>query len=168
MALTGELRIFPYHFVPRGYAEYDGATLSIDSNVALFSIIDTMFGGDGIDTIALPDLRGRVPLGLGQTTGASAYAMGETGGSETVALTTDQLPAHSHTVRTANLPGTEPSPSGHLLSVGGQTLTSKNPPDTPMADGTVSAEGLGQEHDNMMPWIAMDYFIAIHGRYPPR
>src|ERR1700729_3051422 len=114
----GEIRTFGFNFAPIGWALCNGAILPINQNQALFSLLGNFYGGDGRSNFALPDLRSRVPLGLGQGTGLPFYSIGETGGAGTVTLTTAQLPAHSHQVNASDHGGNDGpvrSPEGHAL-----------------------------------------------------
>src|SRR5215213_5859350 len=106
----GEIRMFAGNFAPRGWALCNGQLLSISQNTALFSLLGTMYGGNGQTTFALPDLRGRVPLHFGQGPGLSNYVEGEVGGTETVTLTTGEMPSHNHGANGNQAPGNSPSP----------------------------------------------------------
>jgi microcystin-dependent protein len=164
----GEIRLFGGTFAPVGWLMCDGSPQSISNNDALFSLLGTTFGGDGVETFGLPDLRGRVPIHQGSTRDGT-YVIGQSGGAEVVALTGANLPPHSHQLTVSTLPGTSADPTGNVLAVadaackiyvegkgniafnGLQVLPSENP---------------GTPHNNMQPYIAMNYIIATAGIYP--
>jgi microcystin-dependent protein len=175
-----EIRIFPFNFAPTGWALCNGQLMSISQNTALFSLIGTFYGGDGKVTFGLPDLQGAVPLhaGGGAGPGLSQYFLGETGGSETVQLLQSELPAHGHTphalllgAAVANIPDGN---SVFAASNGGQAYVSAtdgsgNPvsrPLTPMA--VVQPAGGGQPHTNLMPYVTLNFCIALQGVFPQR
>src|SRR5580700_9938298 len=112
-AYLGELRLFPYNFAPSGWAMANGQTLSIAQNTALFSLLGTTYGGNGTTTFQLPDLRGRVPVSMGQGVGLSPYVLGETLGVETVTLQVSQMPEHNHNVNATSAKANQASPIGH-------------------------------------------------------
>jgi microcystin-dependent protein len=159
----GEIRIFAGNFAPQGWAFCDGSLYPIAENDALFSLIGTTYGGDGQTTFALPDLRGRLPLHEG--TLGSTYVMGQTGGAETVTLSVDQIPAHRHPVVGAGSGAT--LPSGGLLSTpSGDALYTSSPPDGVLAAGATASAGGGQPHSNLMPYLCVNYIIALFGIFP--
>lgn len=166
----GEVKLFAGSFAPRGWAFCDGQLLSVSQNTALFSIIGTAFGGDGRTTFALPDLRGRVPLGPRHGAGLSNYIEGQKGGTENVTLTTAQMPNHSHSLNANSNPGTTNVPTNHVLANTAAfdneyTATS---PDTQMSTQAIGNTGGGQSHENRQPYLAINYIIAIMGTYPSR
>jgi microcystin-dependent protein len=159
----GEIRMFAGNFAPVNWALCNGQILNISENEALYTLIGTTYGGDGQSTFALPDLRGRIPV----HTNAS-YPLGSKAGSETVTLTTNELPTHTHTAVASSLPGTIDSPSNAVWAVSsglnfsdgiGQTLSDMNPQ-------IISAVGGSQPHDNMMPSLTISFIIALSGIYP--
>lgn len=159
----GEIRMFGGNFAPIGWATCDGQLLSIAENSALFSLIGTTYGGDGVNTFALPDLRGRVAAHFG-----GALALGQVGGSESVTLTVAQIPSHSHTAEAASA-GTVRSPAGQVWAADrGQNVA----PYAAAADGhamaatAIGPQGGGQPHDNMQPFLAVSFIIALLGIYP--
>jgi microcystin-dependent protein len=174
----GELRIMPYgsNFVTRGWLPCQGQILQIRQYTALFSVLGTRYGGDGQNTFALPDLRGRAAIGAGQGAGLSNYSQGATAGTETVALQQAQLPAHNHPLGTPlvsvnSTTGTATSPAGgYIASVGADMYGSAGA--GPMAanalNGPTTAVGGNQPHENRMPYLALNYFIAIEGVFPQR
>ena len=176
----GEVRIFAGNFAPRSWAFCEGQLLPISQNSALFSIIGTIYGGDGRTTFALPDLRGRVPVGSGNGPGLSSYRQGAKGGRESVVLTTAQLPSHNHgaTLKFFNAPGDTNNPNNAYFSgtgpVSGGTFVLSFNNDTgstqAFASDTFHATNTGgsQSIDLRQPWIAIYYIIALQGTYPSR
>jgi microcystin-dependent protein len=159
----GEIRLVPFTFAPRGWAICAGQLLPINQNQALFSLLGTNYGGDGRTTFALPDLRGRVPLGAGQSPTGSSYELGSSGGQETVKLTTSQLPAHSHPVRANSSAATTKKPANGIPAAGGAYAATQ---DTKMGAAMIGRSGGGQAHDNRQPYLALHYVIALQGIYP--
>ena len=168
-----EIRIFAGNFAPRGWAFCDGQLLPIAENTALFSLIGTIYGGDGRTTMALPNLQGRAPMHPGRGPGLTARRLGEKVGVETVTLTEAQIPSHNHTARAASTTGNAglgPGTSNCLARAGGgntyQTNSSANLVD--MASQTLSTTGGGQAHDNLQPYLTLNFIIALVGLYPSR
>lgn len=164
-----EIRIFAGNFAPRGWAFCNGQLLPIAQNTALFSLIGTVYGGDGRTTTALPNLQGRAPMHPGTGPGLLQRRLGQSGGTETAALTESQIPDHTHAMAASANPAESPDPSGNALgrSVGGSIYG----PDTnrlPLADAAAADEGGGEAHNNMQPFLAINYIIALVGLYPPR
>jgi microcystin-dependent protein len=167
----GEIRMVGFNFAPRGWALCNGQILSIQQNTALFSLLGTTYGGDGRTTFALPDLRSRVPLHQGQGPGLSNRTLGEQSGQEAVTLTTAQLPAHAHSAQCSSGKGNTNSPTGKLWSkdAGVQSATyTGNAPDGAMAANAIGNTGNGQPHENMPPFLAVTFVIALEGIYPSR
>jgi microcystin-dependent protein len=168
----GEIRMFAGNFAPYGWALCNGQTLAISQNTALFSLIGTYYGGDGVTTFQLPNLQSRVPLHQGQGTGLSPYIIGQNGGNESVTLTTQQMPQHNHTVGTFNGPGNGQHPSGSLLA--STTAAAEKPYTSNASDGTtlntqaVSFAGGSQPHTNLQPYLCITFIIALQGIYPSR
>lgn len=167
----GEIILVPYSFCPKGFAEADGALLSINQNQALFSLLGTTFGGDGQTTFALPDLRGRVPIDQGQGPGLTGRILGEVGGEEAHTLTVNEMPAHAHSfglgASTAIATDAQPSPARVLsTSALGDRQFTGAAPNTTLAAGTTGAAGGGQPHNNMQPYLVMRYCIALQGVFP--
>ncbi len=166
---VGEIRLFAGNFAPVGWAFCDGSIQSIANNETLFNLIGTTYGGDGQSTFALPNLSGRFPLHQGTGQGA-AYVMGQSGGAETVAVTVAQLPAHSHQVATT-APGTANVPASTLLlsdQAGAPPVYAAPNAATlvALAGQSVGATGGGQGHDNMHPYLAVNFIISLFGVYP--
>ena len=159
----GEIRLFPGNFAPQGWAFCDGSLLSIAANTALFQLIGTTYGGDGQSTFALPDLRSRTPIHQGQ-----GSIVGQLSGTETVTLTVAQVPAHSHVAQAAaNASGNpDDSPANNFWSgwTGGQF--SAQAPSVSMNAAALGAAGGSQPHDNMVPFLAINFIIALQGIFP--
>lgn len=167
--VIGEIRLFAGPFVPEGWKACDGQRLSIQGNEVLFSLIGVAYGGDGISYFCVPDLRGRLPLSLGQGPGLSPRSLAQMGGTETVTLTVDTLPEHDHPIWSSETLGTLTSPEGHLPGSSSYPAYAAPDPGTQvsLADGTTMTGG-GQSHENRMPSMAMTYIIAVLGAYPDR
>lgn len=170
---VAEIRIFAGNFAPRGWAFCDGQLLPVANNTALFSLIGTTYGGDGRTTTALPNLQGRAPMHPGRGPGLTARRLGEKTGVETVTLAEAQIPSHSHTARALSSGGdtTTPGDTTSIARVGfGDSLyqsdTSSNLVD--LASETLATTGGGQSHDNMQPFLTLNFIIALVGLYPSR
>lgn len=167
----GTISLFAGNFAPRNWALCNGQILNIQQNTALFSIVGPNYGGDGKTTFALPDLRGRVPIGVGQGIGLTNRELGKVGGEEAVTLTTTQIPSHTHTYNALSGNRESKDPSGNFLGITpGLWYAQKNTGDTllPMNAETVSSAGGGQPHNNMPPFLGLNYIICTNGLYPPR
>jgi microcystin-dependent protein len=167
-AFIGEIRLFAGTVAPRHWAFCQGQLLSIAQNTALFSLLGTTYGGNGQTTFALPDLRGRVPVHRGQGPGLTMRQLGETGGSETVTLQLQQLPAHRHALRASSAAADGVSAAGAVLgatSVASYDNASAGPV---LAAQGVAGSGGGQPHPNMAPTLALNYIIALNGIFPSR
>jgi len=168
---VAEIRIFPFNFAPRGWAWCDGQLLPLSQNTALFSLLGTTYGGDGKSNFALPNLQGRAPMHPGQGPGLSLHDLGETGGSETVALLESEVPAHAHQIRAVSEPGDLADPTGRSLarsSAGNPYETVANANLVTMAPETLAPAGGGQPHNNMQPYLTFYFNIALQGVFPPR
>ena len=162
---VGEIRMFAGNFAPANWAFCDGSLLAIAQNEVLFALIGTTYGGDGVTTYALPDLRGRAPVHQGP-----GFAMGQLSGTETVTLTQQQIPSHSHAPR-ASTAGNAASPVGNFWSAdaGGNVASYSKVPPTP--NGTMNAAAIGAAgsdvpHQNMQPYLAISYIISLFGIFP--
>lgn len=165
----GEIRLFPYNFAPLGWALCDGSVVSIAQNTALFSLLGTTYGGDGRSTFALPDLRGRVAVSFGQGPGLSDHQLGQLGGDETVKLTADGLPAHRHAVAAHSTRGAHASPRGRVPGHSSPGTVYADASDgTKMSSQTIAPTGGDQPHDNLQPYLALNYCIATEGIFPSR
>jgi microcystin-dependent protein len=169
---VAEIRIFPFNFAPQGWAFCDGQLLPLSQNTALFSLLGTTYGGDGKSTFALPDLQGRAPMLPGQGPGLSFHDLGETGGSDTVTLLMTEIPVHAHTVTTAVNPAllAVPSPAVGLArsrTVNAyQTNTTQNM--VSMAPQVLAPAGGDAPHNNLMPYLTLNFCIALQGVFPSR
>jgi microcystin-dependent protein len=170
------LALAGFNFAPRGWAQCQGQLLSISQNNALFSLLGTFYGGDGKTTFALPDLRGRVPIGTGQGPGLTDRSLGEQAGEESHTLSTLEMPAHNHLVQVAaGRPAGLTTPVQNLPGVGGGTAptpTPYAPGDSPLnqtlAQATVTPTGENQPHENRAPFLGLNWIIALQGVFPPR
>jgi microcystin-dependent protein len=159
----GEVRIVPYNFAPQGWALCNGQLLSIAQNTALFSLLGTSFGGNGVETFALPNLQGRVPMHWG-----GSVVIGEAGGVETVTLAVSEIPAHSHLLASVNQAMSE-SPVGNVFAAKprrGVDVYTAPPANTPINSQDVV--GAGQPHENRQPYLVLNFIIALQGIYPAR
>jgi microcystin-dependent protein len=163
----GEIRLFAGTFAPVGWALCDGSLMAIANNDALFSLIGTTYGGDGQQTFGLPDLRGRVPLHEGTVSG-NAFTIGERSGTESVTLTTTQMPTHQHSLQASKNVGGASNPGGNVFAQGPpgglQIYTQDNsvlPTGTP-----VSSAGGSQPHENRQPLLAASFIISLNGIFP--
>jgi microcystin-dependent protein len=170
----GEIRMFAGNFAPRGWSLCQGQLLSIAQNTALFSILGTTYGGNGQTTFALPDLRGRAPMNPGQGPGLSPRTLGEQGGTETVTLLANQMPAHNHMLAASGAQGDQFSPEGHVpaVLVDANTQQPANQygasPNTTMNPASISVAGGSQPHQNMSPFLCVNFIIALEGIFPSR
>jgi len=165
-----EVRIFAGSFAPAGWAFCNGQILPIAQNTALFSLIGTTYGGNGVSTFALPDLRGRAPIQQGQGPGLSPHDLGEMGGVESVPLLATEMPVHAHTVSASPGNGVSDAPAGRYLGRAPAAIPQYGavPGDTTLAATAVGTVGGGAGHNNMQPYIAVNYIIALQGIFPPR
>ena len=176
-AYTGEIRLFPFTFAPRNWALCQGQLMAISQNTALFSLLGTNFGGDGRSTFGLPNLQGQVVVGTGQGAGLSSYAIGQSGGTAGVALALNQMPAHNHNLNVNTTDGAQPTSSGAQLSKaatggrGNETLANLYnavSPKTPLSSTILTRTGAGTSHNNLQPYLTMNYCICMNGVYPQR
>jgi microcystin-dependent protein len=167
---VAEIRIFPFFFAPKGWAFCDGQLLPLSQNTALFSLLGTTYGGDGKSNFALPDLQGRAPMHPGQGPGLSLHDLGETGGSETVSLLESEIPSHSHLLRAyGSDPGDHFNPTGTSLSRSnnGQAWGAAAAL-TNFSDSAIAPAGGDQPHNNMQPYLTLNFCLAMQGVFPPR
>jgi len=171
---VAEIRIFPFNFAPKGWAFCNGQLLPISQNTALFSLLGTFYGGDGKSNFALPNLQGSVPMHAGQTAGPglSLHDLGETGGSETVTLLTSEMPAHTHALGAQTAPiGAVASPAGTTLGrpASGHLYAAPSPPTlVSMSPTAIVPAGGSLPHNNMQPYLTLNFCIALQGVYPAR
>jgi microcystin-dependent protein len=184
----GQIFVFPFNFAPAGHAFCRGQLLPIAQHTALFSLLGTTYGGDGNTNFALPNLQGRAPVGVGQGAGLSAYDLGQETGTETVTLLPAQMPSHAHAFDATNMKGTlrcrdergnQRSPAGNVLAressgvtapFAGGTLPAAMAPAAVGLTGapTLVAAGGNQPHNNMQPYLVLNYCIALTGVFPAR
>ena len=168
-----EVRIVGFNFAPRGWAFCDGQILPINQNQSLYSLLGTTYGGDGRTSFALPDLRGRVPIHVGSSNGTD-HTLGQKSGEETHTLSAAEMTQHTHTLQaTSNnkadgLPGSVAG--GNVWATAGISIYHDPTPSNQvnMAGNAVANTGGGQAHDNMMPWLALNFCIALRGLFPSR
>jgi microcystin-dependent protein len=166
----GEIRLLSFNFAPKGWAFCAGQLLPINQYTALFSLLGTYYGGNGIQNFALPDLRSRVPNHMGSNA-EGTYVIGQVSGVENVSLSGNQIAAHNHSLQAVNSAGADSSPLSHLLAQSGTT----NPRFAPDAANLVTLNpasiqpaGGGAGHSNIQPYLAMNYCIALQGIFPSR
>lgn len=162
----GEIRIFGGNFAPLGWALCDGQLLAIAQYDALFALIGTTYGGDGQTTFALPDLRGRAPLHMGQGPGLSNYVIGQAAGAEAATLTANQIPSHTHLAAAQTAAGTQTGPTNAIWAASTLNQFTPTPPTAAMSQGAVGAAGGNQPHENRMPYLAINFIIALEGIFP--
>lgn len=164
--VVGEIRLFAGRYVPNGWLPCDGRLLEVDGNEVLFSLIGTTYGGNGQSTFALPDLRSRVPVGVGAGPGLTPRILGQAGGTETVTLTVGELPPHSHPMLAVGLAADTNSPAEQLLGSTGYSAYAEGGGDIVPLSANTTSDGGNQPHENRMPTLAMIYIIAAIGMYP--
>lgn len=170
----GEIRMFAGNFAPRNWAFCDGQLLAVNSYGALFSLLGTLYGGDGLSSFALPDMRGRLPMHMGQGPGLSNRALGARMGQEQVVLTRNEMPRHSHSLMAANAQANASDPQGRVLASqtdGDRPYTTAPAKSTNFQDmdsRSVSSAGGNSSHNNMMPYLGVNFIIALQGEYPSR
>ncbi|HWY47488.1 MAG TPA: tail fiber protein [Bryobacteraceae bacterium] len=167
---VGEIRLFGGNFAPLGWSFCDGLLMAISQNPVLFDLIGTTYGGDGVQTFGLPDLRGRVPIHQGSSREGVNYVMGQVSGSETVTIVSNQVPQHSHPAQAA--PGGDvvsPAAAYWSSDPGGNTAAYTGPITNPpsMANTAIGASAGGDApHENMQPFLVVTYIIALQGVFP--
>ena len=176
---VGEIRIFPINFAPKGWMPCNGQLLLISQNTALFSLLGTTYGGDGKSTFALPNLQGRVALNPGPGPGLSPRSLGEEGGSPAVTLLVSEMPAHIHPLFFTDAPATTNTPAADVMPAFNASLNfpgitkpvntyAETSPNAVLAPQTLSIAGGSQPHNNMQPYLVLNYYIAVQGIYPQR
>jgi microcystin-dependent protein len=165
---VAEIRVFPFNFAPRGWAWCDGQLLPLSQNTALFSLLGTVYGGNGKSNFALPDLQGRAPMHPGQGPGLSLHDLGETGGSETVTLLESEIPAHAHVLRGDEDDAAFFTPPAMFVAAGNQMYVSGSSPNATLASEALAPAGGDQPHNNLQPYLTFYFNIALQGVFPPR
>lgn len=162
-----EVRIVGFNFAPRGWAFCDGQILPINQNQSLYSLLGTTYGGDGRTSFALPDLRGRIPIHVGRSDGGGDHREGQKSGEETHTLSGAEMPQHTHVLQASDSTGNNPIPVNNMLARANNLY--RDPTNlTSLRSGTVANVGGGQAHDNMMPYLAINFCIALRGLFPSR
>jgi microcystin-dependent protein len=167
----GEIRFFGFDFPPRGWATASGQILSIAQNQALFALLGTTYGGNGVTTFQLPDLRSRVPIGQGSNGGVGSYVLGQTGGLENVTLLSTQIPQHNHFLVGTTMTATHRPPIGRTLGADtSDTIDFYAPGGTPVPldPASVATAGSSQPHNNLQPYTTLNASIALQGLFPSR
>ncbi|MBK6576074.1 MAG: phage tail protein [Sandaracinaceae bacterium] len=163
-----QISLFAGTFAPRGWMFCNGQTLPIQQYTALFALIGTTYGGNGQTTFALPDLRGRVPLGTQQGPGLSNYSLGQMSGTETVTLLSTQIPAHNHALQASTAAPSTPTPANASLPTGSSRIYAAGGASQTLNPTSIGNAGGSQPHENMQPYLALNYIIAIEGVFPSR
>ncbi len=164
---VAEIRMFAGNFAPTGWAACEGQLLPISQNTALFSLLGTMYGGDGKSTFALPDMAGNAPMMWGQGAGLSLHDQGEIGGTAQVTLLESEIPAHAHSVSMSVRPSDNLDPAALALGTGNNIYVAPGSMQN-MAFQTLSPAGSSLPHNNMMPTLTLYFIIALQGVFPPR
>lgn len=159
----GEIRMVGFNYVPHDWARCDGSILEINQHQALYNIIGNLYGGDGETTFALPDLRGRVPIHVGDW-----HQQGEKGGAEQIVMNPEQLPAHSHAVQASEERARELLPSDNFLAVVPRKIYGEPSDLTPLHSGSALFSGEGEAHDNRQPYLTVNFIISLAGQLPSR
>lgn len=168
---VAEIRLFPFNFPPTGWAFCNGQLMPISQNTALFSLLGTVYGGDGKSNFALPNLQGSVPMHPGQGPGLSLYDLGQVGGSETVTILQTEMPGHTHQLRASPDPGDNTVPGSTVSlagSVGGNVYAPGSAPLTPAASQALAPTGGSLPHNNLQPYLTLSFCIALQGVFPQR
>src|SRR5690348_4897588 len=163
-----EIRIFPFFFAPTGWAFCDGQIMPLSQNTALFSLLGTVYGGDGKSVFALPDLQGSAAMHAGQGPGLTSRDLGEVGGSTTVTLLQSEMPIHAHTMSVSSQLGLENTPKDNLFATGdGVNEYAPAGSLSTMAPEMLAPAGGSLPHNNMMPYLTLNFCIALQGIFPP-
>jgi microcystin-dependent protein len=166
----GQLTLVGFNFAPVGWAIAAGQIMSLSQNTALFSLLGTMYGGDGRSNFGLPNLQGKVAVGFGQSPGLSFYSQGEVGGVPNVTLPAAQTPNHTHAPMSASRPANQTIPTGNSFaeSTAGNIYSTSTSPLAAMNPADISLYGGNQPHNNMMPYLGLNWVIALQGIFPAR
>jgi microcystin-dependent protein len=164
---VGEIRMFGGNFAPNGWSFCDGSILPISENETLFQLIGTTYGGDGQSTFALPDLRSRVPIHAGNGPGTT-FTLAQTGGTETVTVTTPQMPTHGHALIANNNAANTATPANGYLARAStiQAFVGNDPPTDSLLPTTITNSGGNQPHENMQPFLCVNFIISLYGIFP--
>ena len=165
---VGEIRMFAGNFAPRGWAFCDGQLLAVSQNDALFSLLGTIYGGDGRTTFGLPDLRGRIPLHAGTGPGLSPRRLGSKAGGESVTLTVNQMPSHTHPWSGSTDAGQNTTPGANLFGTSPGNVYGPASPFGALSNKSIPAVGGSRSHTNLMPFLCVHFIIALVGIYPSR
>jgi microcystin-dependent protein len=162
----GEIRQFGGNFAPVDFMFCNGQLLSIAENDALYALLGTTYGGDGVTTFGLPDLRGRIPIGQGQGPGLANYTLGQIGGAETVTLSTAQMPGHTHSIAVGGTATTTTAANNVVAQATTNAFAATGTPTVSLAGSTLSSTGGNQPHENMPPFLATNFIICVAGIFP--
>jgi microcystin-dependent protein len=163
----GEIRMFAGNFAPNGWMFCEGQTMPISENDALFTLIGTTYGGDGQETFQLPNLASRVPIHMGTGPDGTTYTLGESAGVETVTLTTQQIPIHSHPFTASTAAASFTSPAGQVLGQSGQrAIYTEDNTTTNLAPTSITPVGGSQPHENCQPFLCINFIISLFGVFP--
>lgn len=169
---VAEIRIFPFNFAPKGWALCDGQIMPLSQNTALFSLLGTTYGGDGRSTFALPNLQGSAPMHPSQGPGLSLHDLGETGGADTITLLQTEIPSHNHIMRANSGDGISPTPTNNVSAGPGADrdlfLYKNGSANASMNASALGLTGGGQPHNNLMPYLTVNFCIALQGVFPAR
>lgn len=168
---VGEIRMFAGNFAPRGWAFCDGQLLAVSQNDALFSLLGTIYGGDGRTTFGLPDMRGRIPIHAGDGPGLSPRRLGSKGGTEAETVTPNQLPSHTHPLQASSDLATDATPGGNVsarTNPANIDIYTELGPQAALSPQSVASVGGSQPHSNLMPFLCVHFIIALFGIYPSR
>ncbi len=165
---VAEIRIFPFNFAPKGWAFCDGQLLPLSQNTALFSLVGTFYGGDGKSTFALPNLQGSVPMQSGQGPGLSERFLGEQSGVESITLLTSEIPAHTHAANGSDEDDDSTLPGNHSYGKLSVVYGPSNSTLGTLAPQSLSLAGGGLPHNNMQPYVTLNFCIALQGVFPQR
>jgi microcystin-dependent protein len=164
-----EIRMMGFNFAPRGWGFCDGQILPINQNQSLYSLLGTTYGGDGRTSFALPDLRGRTPIHVGRSNGGQFHTEGQKSGEETHTLSANEMPQHDHQFEGSSAVGDTPIPVGNVLADSPANFyRSPGTNEVQLRAGTITNVGGGQAHENMQPYIAVNFCIALQGLFPSR
>ena len=163
-----EVRIVGFNFAPRGWAFCDGQILPINQNQSLYSLLGTTYGGDGRTTFALPDLRGRTPIHVGRSNGGEHHTLGQKSGEETHTLSANEMPQHNHVLMATNDTASSTNGTNRVLGSTTSDVYTEADPTVSLHAGTSINAGGGQAHENMQPYLAVNFCIALQGLFPSR